>query len=108
MRLRVSTGEEWPGGSAVFQTTFLLGPNSSGRPVVAETPVPFGPRNCDQSSATAVVNGRDAINSATDKAKMVFVTLDIVLREGTVLFSMTPILTRASKAGAILIERRRK
>src|SRR5262245_29810055 len=53
MRSRVSTGDEWPGGSSVFQTTFLLGPNSVGNPVVAETPVPFGPRNCDQSSAGA-------------------------------------------------------
>jgi len=81
----VSTGDEWPGGSAVFQITFLLGPNSSGSPVDAETPLPFGPRNCGQSSVTAVVNAADeltaAINDAIDKAKIIFLTFDIVRRE---------------------------
>src|SRR5262249_13094842 len=33
----------------VFQTTPLSGPNSVGRLVAVETPVPFGPRNRDQS-----------------------------------------------------------
>src|SRR5437667_7475524 len=51
MRLRVSTGEEWPGGNGVFQKTFFSAPNWVGRPAVEETPVPLGPRNCDQSSA---------------------------------------------------------
>lgn len=85
MRFRVSTGDECPGGSAVFQITFLLGPNSAGSPVDAETPVPFGPRNCGQSSAPAVVNGPDAIKAAIkgviDKAKIVFLTFETVLRE---------------------------
>ena len=94
MRLRVSTGDEWPGGSGVFQITFLLGPNSSGRPVDAETPVPFGPRNCDHSWATALVESSKAIeaaiNGAIDTAKIVFLTFD---------------MTRAGKAGAILVER---
>ena len=97
MRFFVNTGDEWPGGSGVFQITFLLGPNCSGSPVVAETPVPFGPRNCDQSSATAFVNGpkaiKAAINGAIDAAKIVFLTFD---------------MTKASKAGAILIERSHK
>src|SRR5215470_7808423 len=60
MRSRVNTGDECPGGNSVFQTTFLFGPNSCGRPVVEETPVPFGPRNWVQSSAakvTRVING---------------------------------------------------
>src|SRR6267142_3807922 len=81
MRFFVRTGDEWPGGSGVFQITFLLGPNSSGSPVDAETPVPFGPRNCDQSSAPALVNGSNvikaAINGALDKTKIVFLTFDM-------------------------------
>ena len=44
-----------PGGSLVFQTTFLLGPNLSGRPVVSETPSPLGPRNRGQSLAAAML-----------------------------------------------------
>src|SRR5437016_1322983 len=94
MRSRVSTGEEWPGGSGVFQITFLLGPNSTGRPVVSETPLPFGPRNCDQSSAKALVSANDPI----DKAKIVFFTFDTVLREWRVFLNTTPVLKRASKA----------
>ena len=81
MRSLVSTGDEWPGGSAVFQTTFLLGPNSSGSPVDAETPLPFGPRNCDQSSATTVVKRVvDAINAATTRAKAAFLMFKILMR----------------------------
>ena len=56
MRSRVKTGDECPRGSSVFQTTFFLGPNSNGSPVEVETPLPFGPRNCVQSSASAVGN----------------------------------------------------
>ncbi len=52
-----------------------------GKTVVAETPLPFGPRNCGQSSATALVDANMAINCANDKAKIVFFTFDIVLRE---------------------------
>src|SRR6185503_12929529 len=51
IRLVVRTGEEWPGGRAVFQITFFAGPNSEGRPVVSETPKALGPRNCGQSAA---------------------------------------------------------
>jgi hypothetical protein len=46
-----------PGGSAVFQITFVVGPNSVGRPVVSATPVPFGPRNCDHSEAAGLGTG---------------------------------------------------
>jgi hypothetical protein len=49
----VKTGEECPGGSAVFHFTFFSGPNSTGRFVALDTPVPFGPRNLDQFSAAA-------------------------------------------------------
>ena len=49
-----STGDEWPGGRAVFQRTFFAGPNSAGRPVVPETPNAFGPRNWGQSEANSV------------------------------------------------------
>src|SRR6266540_2832623 len=45
------TGEEKPGGTSVFHTTFLAGPNSTGRFRFPETPAEFGPRNCSQSSA---------------------------------------------------------
>jgi hypothetical protein len=63
IRSRVNTGDEWPGGSAVFQTTFFAGPNSTGNPVVAETPLPLGPRNCDQSSLPATANDREGTKS---------------------------------------------
>src|SRR4029077_5402357 len=70
-----STGDEWPGGSGVFQRTFFPGPNSAGRPVVLDTPNAFGPRNCGQSEAasvqvvahrrsTARVGGIDTVYSA--------------------------------------------
>src|SRR5579863_5301875 len=51
MRSPVSTGEECPGGRLVFQTTFLLGPNSTGRFFSLETPELLGPRNWVHSSA---------------------------------------------------------
>ena len=51
--MSVSTGEECPCGTAVFQRTFFAGPNSAGRPVADEIPVPFGPLNRDQSSGAA-------------------------------------------------------
>src|SRR6267142_2022636 len=51
MRSAESTGDEWPGGSAVRQMTFLAGPNSVGRPVASETPKALGPRNWGQSAA---------------------------------------------------------
>src|SRR6266496_5861875 len=76
-RSRVSTGDEWPGGSAVFQITFLLGPNSSGSPVDAETPLPFGPRNCVHSSALALVQANDRINNA----RVVSIILEANIRE---------------------------
>src|SRR2546429_9608650 len=49
----VMTGDEWPKGSVVFQTTFLLGPNSVGTLVTSATPEPFTPRNIGQSLAVA-------------------------------------------------------
>src|SRR5215510_10248813 len=70
MRSLVSTGDECPAGSSVFQTTFLAGPNSVGRPLVSETPLPFGPRNCDHSSEAAMVKG-NAIK-ITDRRAMFF------------------------------------
>src|SRR5260370_34269558 len=69
MRSPTRTGEECPGGRTVFQTTFLLGPNSTGRFRLSDTPAEFGPRNCGQSSALnsvgkprrAAANGRNLI-----------------------------------------------
>src|SRR5690348_11843761 len=49
------TGDECPNGTGVFQTTFLPGPNCTGRRVASPTPLPLGPRNCDQSAAKLVV-----------------------------------------------------
>src|ERR1044072_9949056 len=51
MRSRPGTGDEWPAGKAVFQITFRSGPNSTGKCVVLDMDVPFGPRHCDQSLA---------------------------------------------------------
>src|SRR5205823_241967 len=48
-------GEEWPGGRAVFHTTFRSGPNSVGSLVSPETPEAFGPRNCGQSEAVSSI-----------------------------------------------------
>jgi hypothetical protein len=84
---------------------FLLGPNSCGSPVVAETPLPFGPRNCGQSSAAAVVSANDVvIVNAKDnriKAKTLFLILEAALRELRILLSITPVLTSAGKAGQV-------
>ena len=64
MRSSVNTGEECPGGRAVFQTTFFAGPNSSGRLLVSAIPEPFGPRNWGQSSAAAIVASKVASKQA--------------------------------------------
>jgi hypothetical protein len=98
MRSFVSTGEECPGGSAVFQTTFLAGPNSSGIPVEAETPDPFGPRNIGQSSARAVVEASIAPQSATDVTQ----TVSLRLRDFRNVFSTTLLLKKYFQSAAIL------
>src|SRR5437899_11200989 len=51
-------GDEWPKGTAAFQTTFLAGPKSTGRPAEESTPEPFGPRNRGQSAAGRTVSKR--------------------------------------------------
>src|SRR3954469_133285 len=51
MRVPSTIGEEYPGGSSVFQITFRAGPNSSGSAVTAATPEPLGPRNLAHSTA---------------------------------------------------------
>ena len=49
IRLPHTTGDEWPRpGMGVFHSTFSDALQVSGRPVSAETPWPFGPRNCGQ------------------------------------------------------------
>src|SRR6185295_15574724 len=77
MRLGASTGEECPGGSVVFHTTFFEGPNSVGSPEVAETPEPFGPRNCVQSSAAVDAIAAATINDAVDRARRMLLVFDI-------------------------------
>src|SRR5690349_10591056 len=53
MRVAVRTGDECPGGSAVFQRTCLSGPKSVGTPVASEMPSPLGPRKRDHGSLRA-------------------------------------------------------
>jgi hypothetical protein len=62
IRVGVSTGDEWPAGVAVFHTTFFDGPNSVGSPLTFAIPVPFGPRNRDQS-------GSDAISASVNRTE---------------------------------------
>src|SRR5262249_15669661 len=51
MRSPTTTGEEWPGGSAVFQTTLVVGPSSAGRRALSARPQQLRPRNSGQSAA---------------------------------------------------------
>src|SRR3954464_12045806 len=74
------TGDECPGGKSVFQITFLFGPNCAGNPVLSDTPVPFGPRNCDHSSASVGVKPNEA-EAATMMVRAIFIfRLRIVIR----------------------------
>ena len=63
------TGDECPAGTDVFQSKFLAGPNSTGRPVASDTPEPFGPRKRGQSSAPAA-RQPSAISSKTEGRRM--------------------------------------
>src|SRR6185436_16677252 len=45
------TGEEFPEGRAVFQTTFEAGPKCAGGGVPSPIPSPPGPRNCGHCAA---------------------------------------------------------
>src|SRR6266850_1702496 len=65
MRSLVSTGDECPAGRAVFQITFLPGPNSSGRFVAVETPLAFTPRNWGQSAPRSM----QAVTAAIRRAR---------------------------------------
>src|SRR5688572_26060949 len=58
-------GDEWPGGSGVFQTTLVSGPNFSGRFASSLTPAALGPRNWGQSAAIA---GAKALVTMTSNA----------------------------------------
>src|SRR5436190_24066651 len=49
-RLPLTMGEDRPKGTTAFQTTFLEGPNSTGRPLEESIPDPLGPRNRGQSA----------------------------------------------------------
>src|SRR4051812_50221148 len=74
------TGDECPGGKSVFQITFLFGPNCTGNPVLSDTPVPFGPRNCDHSSASVGLKPNEA-EAATMMTRAIFIfRLRIVIR----------------------------
>src|SRR5437773_1602465 len=53
-RSPTTTGEECPGGNAVFQMTLALGPISPGNGAsFAGNPEQLGPRNCAQSEPAA-------------------------------------------------------
>ena len=80
----VSTGDECPGGSAVFHFTFLVGPNSTGTLVASETPRPFGPRKRVQFSAAVSV---------------VAVSATAIIRANRRLLSMAPILAKNPQDG---------
>ena len=62
----VKTGDEWPGGSGVFHFTWLCGPNSTGRFLAVETPVPLGPRNRAQFSAAVTVAASVTASATTE------------------------------------------
>src|SRR5262245_44222618 len=68
MRVRANTGDEWPGGSEVFHRTLFPGPNSTGRFVASETPVPLGPRKRDHSLSFAIA--RTTQNSVRTSAAL--------------------------------------
>src|SRR6187397_358161 len=76
MRDSPSTGEEWPGGSGVFQRTFFPGPKLTGRPVASDTPVPFGPRNRLHDSRPAA----DTAPQASDAPSATPIHCRIMLR----------------------------
>src|SRR5688572_4846392 len=64
------TGDEWPGGSAVFQMTFLSGPISLGSARSSlGMPVALGPRNCDQSPAKVELHKMQNIASENQRIK---------------------------------------
>ena len=91
MRSFVSTGDEWPGGRAVFQTTFFSGPKSVTSPVAAETPLPFGPRNCGQSSAPAVLSNPSPIKAAIkNDANLRYFIFDVVLERSKFHLKLIP------------------
>src|SRR5438128_6413741 len=54
IRLPAMIGEERLKGTAVFQRRFFAGPNSTGSPVVSDTPDPLGPRKRGQSSSAKI------------------------------------------------------
>ena len=64
----MNTGDEWPGGSGVFHFTWLSGPNSTGRFVAADTPVPLGPRKRAQFSDASMAALASAASTTTTHA----------------------------------------
>src|SRR5687768_10173976 len=63
------TGEEWPGGSGVFQAMFLSGPKvAGGLAPSAATPPPLGPRKRGQSADCARAAVARAKTSARERA----------------------------------------
>src|SRR5437660_7173213 len=58
----VRTGEDLPGRTGAFQTRFLAGLNSVGKPDSLEIPEPLGPRKRGQSCAysASVRNGTNS------------------------------------------------
>jgi hypothetical protein len=64
-------GDEWPGGMATFQSTFLFGPNSTGGGPPEAMASPPGPRNCGQAGtppASLVEAGPDGVAAKTGPA----------------------------------------
>src|SRR5689334_3083304 len=67
MRSPTTAGEEWPGGTATFQTTLVSGPISAGSLAASARPVQLGPRNCGQSAARAGRVRREASRAAVTR-----------------------------------------
>jgi hypothetical protein len=61
----------------------LFGPNSTGTPVEAETPLPFGPRNCNQSSAEEIGIGAiaDTMISAVKRRSRFLIFMVVIRRK---------------------------
>jgi hypothetical protein len=63
------TGEECPNGNAVFQTTFVEGPNATGAFATSATPDPLTPRNMGHSPAVATIATASNIRIPTSYRK---------------------------------------
>src|SRR5688500_11780436 len=64
-----TTGEEWPGGTAVFHSRFSDGPNAIGGRLSSATPEPLGPRNRAHSTDDRAPKGTVSTTTNPSVAK---------------------------------------